>query len=228
LKLGIPRPDLSPRHSRDDTDTHDSTTKFASRALANACSERTVPCEQPVHADEHSAPTNPDSAAMPMTWHSSAQSTTCWEAKTMASSSLEIIGGAPANSTTVVERPSTERPPCFRQFIHLRGAERTHWILSSATAAAASKKDGTDAIKRVHGGRSTAPELWESGEERPQGAPHHHGPKHRAYCNTDSDSNTDSEVQYRLRFTKGCRHSVRMNGHVMVMWILYGDMCELP
>ena len=84
-----------------------------------------------------------------MAWHGCAQTTTCWLPVNMTSFSLEIIGDAAAKPETMLSGPLRARPLCSTPLIHFRGAERLRVTLWPVTGAAASKRDGKDAIEDV-------------------------------------------------------------------------------
>ena len=102
-----------------------------------------------MHANEHMSPSNPAAITMPMAWHGCAQTTTCWLPVMMTSCSLEIIGDAAVKPESMLSGPLRARLLCSTPLIHFRGAERLRVTLWPVTWAAASKRDGEDAIEDV-------------------------------------------------------------------------------
>ena len=86
--------DLSTMYSCDDTNIHTGTTKFASRALANAHSERTTTREQYMYADEHIPPSKSAACSLPTSCNSCAQSHPGWLPSRNASPRFMMFGGA--------------------------------------------------------------------------------------------------------------------------------------
>ena len=73
-RLWVQIKDLSTMYSCNDKNIHTGTTKFASRALANAHSERTTTREQYMYADEHIPPSKSAACNLPPSCNSCAQS----------------------------------------------------------------------------------------------------------------------------------------------------------